>query len=114
MSQVSEPIVRIRGLRKSFGTTLVLDGVNLDVARGEAVVVIGPSGSGKTSLLMLLAGLERATSGAVTVNGAELGALDEDALARFRRRTMGIVFQSFHLIQNPLFLYINSFEYFLF
>ena len=78
----------------------ILKSVSLRVAPAEVVAIVGPSGSGKTSMLMLLAGLERATSGAITVNGAVLGDLGEDDLARFRRRTMGIVFQSFHLIPS--------------
>ena len=80
------------------GPVNVLRGINLDVVAGEAVGIVGPSGSGKTSLLMVLAGLERATAGIVHVAGQDLRALDEDALARFRRQTVGIVFQSFHLI----------------
>ena len=80
------------------GPVNILSGVDLDVMPGEAVGIVGPSGSGKTSLLMLLAGLERATGGTVEVAGQDLTALNEDALARFRRQTVGIVFQSFHLI----------------
>jgi putative ABC transport system ATP-binding protein len=76
----------------------VLRGVDLVVAAGEAVGIVGPSGSGKTSLLMLLAGLERPTGGQLSVAGRDLGALDEDALARFRRDEVGIVFQAFHLV----------------
>ncbi|MDF2981445.1 MAG: transporter, partial [Devosia sp.] len=66
----------------------------------EVVAIVGPSGSGKTSLLMLLAGLERATSGKVVVAGQDLSGLSEDDLAVFRRHTLGIVFQSFHLIPS--------------
>ena len=78
----------------------ILRKVSLTVAPAEVVAIVGPSGSGKTSLLMLLAGLEKATGGQVKVNGSELTGLNEDDLARFRRRTMGIVFQSFHLIPS--------------
>lgn len=78
----------------------ILKGVSLDVAPAEVVAIVGPSGSGKTSLLMLLAGLERATSGQVMVRGQDLSKLGEDDLARFRRKSLGIVFQSFHLIPS--------------
>jgi len=70
----------------------------LDVARGETIGVVGPSGSGKTSMLMIVAGLERATSGVVETAGIDLTKLDEDGLATFRRDHVGIVFQDFHLI----------------
>ena len=76
----------------------VLDGVSLDVARGECVAVTGPSGSGKSTLLGLVAGLDSPTSGSVMVDGVELTRLGEDALARFRRDRIGVVFQSYHLI----------------
>jgi len=82
----------------SAGRVNILRGVSLDIGEGEAVGVIGPSGSGKTSLLMLLAGLERATSGRLNVGGRDLAGMSEDALARFRREEVGIVFQSFHLV----------------
>ena len=80
------------------GPVNILRGVDLTIGAGETVGLIGPSGSGKTSLLMLLAGLERASSGTLRVAGQELGRLGEDALARFRRERLGIVFQAFHLV----------------
>ena len=94
--------MRIRDLRLTVpaaaGPVNILRGIDLDIEAGEAVGLVGPSGSGKTSLLMVLAGLERATAGSVRVAGQELTALDEDALARLRREHVGIVFQAFHLI----------------
>ncbi len=72
----------------------------MDVAAGEAVGIVGPSGSGKTSLLMVLAGLERASGGSVQIGGQELTRMNEDALSRLRRADIGIVFQSFHLIAS--------------
>jgi putative ABC transport system ATP-binding protein len=97
-----EPLVAATGLvftaAAASGPVPVLRGVDLRVAAGEAVGIVGPSGSGKTSLLMLLAGLERPTAGALSVAGSDLTGLDEDALARFRRDEVGIVFQAFHLI----------------
>jgi len=76
----------------------ILNCVDLSVARGESVGLVGPSGSGKSTLLMVMAGLERPDSGRVVIDGQDLSALDEDGLARFRGRNVGIVFQSFHLI----------------
>ena len=78
----------------------ILKNVALAVQPAEVVAIVGPSGSGKTSMLMLLAGLERATSGKVIVAGQDLSSLAEDDLAMFRRQTLGIVFQSFHLIPS--------------
>ena len=80
------------------GRVKVLRGINLSIAEGETVSVVGPSGSGKTTMLMVIAGLERATSGTANVNNIDLDSLTEDQLAQFRRETMGIVFQNFHLI----------------
>jgi putative ABC transport system ATP-binding protein len=80
------------------GNVEILRGVDLSVKSGEAIGIVGPSGSGKTSLLMLIAGLERATSGTLEVAGTSLKNKNEDALAAFRRDTIGIIFQSFHLI----------------
>ncbi len=85
-------------LASTAGEVNILRGVSLSVAAGETVGVVGPSGAGKSSLMMLIGGLERATAGRVTVAGADLGALGEDALARWRRGAVGIVFQSFRLV----------------
>jgi putative ABC transport system ATP-binding protein len=85
-------------LGRGAGRVHILKDVDLEIAAGEAVGFIGPSGSGKSTLLMVMAGLERPDTGSVVVAGEELGSLDEDALARFRGRHVGIVFQSFHLI----------------
>ena len=76
----------------------ILRGVSLAVEQGEAIGLVGPSGSGKSTLLMVMAGLERQDAGVVRIDGQDLGPLDEDALARFRGRRVGIVFQSFHLL----------------
>ena len=95
-------IISLRGvglcLAGNAGSVEVLRNISLSVEQGETVGLVGPSGSGKSSLLMLLGGLERATSGSVQVLGNDLGTMNEDALARFRREHMGVVFQSFHLI----------------
>jgi len=97
-----EPIIRLADVRLTLtsraGPVEILRGVSLDIASGESVAIVGPSGSGKTSLLMVVAGLERATSGTVRVTGHDFLALDEDALALARGRDIGIVFQSFHLV----------------
>ena len=85
-------------LQGNAGRVDILRGITLTVRQGETLGLIGPSGSGKSSLLMLLGGLDRATGGSVRVLGQDLTAMDEDALARFRRQNMGVVFQSFHLI----------------
>lgn len=85
-------------LAGNAGPVDILKGISLSVNRGETIGLIGPSGSGKSSLLMLMGGLERATGGEVKALDHDLTAMDEDALARFRRQHMGVVFQSFHLI----------------
>ena len=78
----------------------ILDNVSLDAKSGESLGIVGPSGSGKTSLLMVLSGLERPNSGSVAISGTQITGLTEDQTASFRGKTIGIVFQSFHLIPN--------------
>ena len=94
--------VEISGLHVTLGRDAsrvhVLNGIDLSIEAGEAVGLIGPSGSGKSTLLMVMAGLEQAETGQVIVAGENFTMLDEDALARFRGKHIGIVFQSFHLI----------------
>jgi putative ABC transport system ATP-binding protein len=85
-------------LGSAAGPVNILRGVSLAIEPGETVSVVGPSGSGKSTLLMVLGGLERPSAGRVAIDGTDLGALGEDALARLRRARVGIVFQSFHLI----------------
>ncbi|MDE0239043.1 MAG: ATP-binding cassette domain-containing protein [bacterium] len=97
-----DPVVRLKSLHLRLtgaaGAVNILRDVSLVVEEGCHLAVIGPSGSGKSSLLALTAGLERPTSGTVEITGQSLAAFDEDELAKFRGRTIGIVFQSFHLI----------------
>ncbi|MFK7744180.1 MAG: ABC transporter ATP-binding protein [Roseobacter sp.] len=99
---MSDPIYSLKDAMLSLdgnaGQVDILHGISFDVQKGESIGLIGPSGSGKSSLLMLMGGLERATSGMVHALGHDLSHMDEDALARFRRDHMGVVFQSFHLI----------------
>ena len=99
---MSDPILSLRDvsltLNGNAGPVSILRGIDLDVARGETLGLVGPSGSGKSSLLMLMGGLESATSGSVLALGQDLTRMDEDRMARFRRDHMGVVFQSFHLI----------------
>src|SRR6056297_2333640 len=101
-AETTAPILALRDARLTLkgnaGPVEILRGITAEVAAGETVGMVGPSGSGKSSLLMLMGGLERATGGTVTALGHDLTAMNEDALARFRRDHMGVVFQSFHLI----------------
>src|SRR5687767_3719546 len=96
------PAIALAGVNLSLGRGAarvhILKDVDLHIASGEAIGLIGPSGSGKSTLLMVMAGLERPDTGSVVAAGEALGKLSEDALARFRGRNIGIVFQSFHLI----------------
>ena len=99
---MTDPTARLSdvrlSLRSAAGLVNILRGVSLEVNRGQHMAVVGPSGSGKSSLLAITAGLERPSSGRVEIAGQDLGALNEDSLAQFRGRYVGIVFQSFHLV----------------
>jgi putative ABC transport system ATP-binding protein len=96
------PAIALSGINLSLGRGAarvhILKDLDLAIAAGEALGLVGPSGSGKSTLLMVMAGLERPDTGRVVIDGCDLGGLGEDALARFRGRHVGIVFQSFHLI----------------
>ncbi len=106
MSEFSETdvVLALQGVGRqlpSGGKMLtILDGIDLEVRRGEFVAVLGPSGSGKSTLLALMAGLDRPSSGEVCVNGERIDHLSEDRLAILRRHTIGFVFQSFQLLEN--------------
>jgi len=97
-----DAVVRVNDLHLSLvggaGEVNILCGIDLQVRPGETLSIVGSSGAGKTTLLMALSGLERPSAGRIEVAGTDLGELDENALARFRRRHVGIVFQSFHLL----------------
>ena len=99
---MSDPVYTLTNAALSLdgnaGPVEILREISFDVHKGESLGLIGPSGSGKSSLLMLMGGLERPTGGRVVALGHDLGDMNEDALARFRRAHMGVVFQSFHLI----------------
>jgi putative ABC transport system ATP-binding protein len=101
---MTAPVVDASGINlhlKSGGQPLhILRDVDLKLATGEVAGVVGPSGSGKTSLLMVLAGLEKATAGKIVIDGADLTGRSEDQLAIFRRKTLGILFQNFHLVPS--------------
>jgi putative ABC transport system ATP-binding protein len=96
------PAIELRDVHLTLGSAAgpvnILRGIDIVVTRGEKVSVVGPSGSGKSTMMMLMGGLERPSQGSVRISGQDLGSLNEDALARFRRDKVGIVFQAFHLI----------------
>jgi putative ABC transport system ATP-binding protein len=101
---MASPLIQITDLTRHYemGGTVVraLDGVSLEIQPHTFTIVMGPSGSGKSSLLYLLGGLDRSTSGQISINGERLDQMDENALALFRRRTMGFIFQSYNLITS--------------
>lgn len=101
---MTEAVIRMKDVSLTLGegasSVHVLKGVSLEVKRGEATGIVGPSGSGKSTLLMVLAGLEKVDAGEVWIAGERIDGRSEDAVAAFRGRNVGIVFQSFHLIPN--------------
>lgn len=99
---MADPVLSLANVSLSLmgnaGPVDILHDITMSVQQGETLGLVGPSGSGKSSLLMVMGGLETATTGTITALGTDLTAMDEDGLARFRRDNMGVVFQSFHLI----------------
>jgi putative ABC transport system ATP-binding protein len=99
---MSEPLIDLNDIRLTLGEgdvrTEILKGVSLRLEPGESLAVLGPSGSGKSSLMAVVAGLERADSGSVRLAGQDISGLNEDALARLRGRSLGIILQAFHLL----------------
>jgi len=104
MNQSDGPVVRARGLRKYYGSgeglVRAVDGIDLDVIRGETVAVMGPSGCGKSTLLHLLGGLDRPTAGELWLAGQRIDEMSERALAQLRRSDIGFVFQAFQLMDE--------------
>ena len=94
----SQPVIQTVHLHKRFGDITALDDVNITVARGEFVAIMGSSGSGKTTLMNILTCLDTPSEGQVLLNGTDAAALDEEARRTFRARTIGLVFQQFHLL----------------
>ncbi|MDV6225971.1 ABC transporter ATP-binding protein [Nitratireductor aquimarinus] len=101
---MTEAVIELENVSLTLGegasSVHVLKGVSLSVERARSTAIVGPSGSGKSTLLMVIAGLERIDGGTVRVGGTQINGLSEDAIAAFRGRSIGIVFQSFHLIPN--------------
>ncbi len=95
-----EKLVALSGVVKSYGTTSVLTGIDLDIAKGELIVLLGPSGSGKTTLLNLIAGIDTANSGEILVLGKNLSEMADLELTEYRRDSVGYIFQFYNLLPN--------------
>ena len=95
-----EKLVALSGVVKSYGTTSVLTGIDLDIAKGELIVLLGPSGSGKTTLLNLIAGIDTANSGEILVLGKNLSEMTDLELTEYRRDSVGYIFQFYNLLPN--------------
>jgi putative ABC transport system ATP-binding protein len=97
-----DALIHLSDVSKQYDNhgTFAIEGVSLDIAAGEALAIIGPPGSGKSTLLNLIAGLDRPTTGSVTVGGQRVDALSETGLARYRRRRVGVIFQFFNLLDD--------------
>ena len=93
-------MLSIRGLARGFGARPILDGLDLELTAGEYVAIIGESGAGKSTLLNLVAGLDRADAGRISIGGEDITVLDEDARTRLRRAKVGFVFQAFHILPH--------------
>ena len=98
MSDKGEVLIQVKDLKKYFGDNKVLDGITTDICRGEVVAIIGPSGSGKSTLLHILGGVDKPTSGKVYVDGEDVYAQNDEKLAIFRRRQVGLIYQFYNLI----------------
>ncbi len=99
-----EPVLRTDELNKTYWNgpekTVALDGINLEIRKGELLAVYGPSGSGKTTLLFLLGGFDKPTSGRILLDGIEISNMDEYRLSRIRRSNVGFVFQNYNLVED--------------
>lgn len=91
-------MIELKGITKSFGSLQVLKGIDLTIGKGEVVSIVGPSGAGKTTLLQIMGTLDKADTGALTIDGMEVGSLSERRLSEFRNRHIGFVFQFHQLL----------------
>jgi putative ABC transport system ATP-binding protein len=98
--RAASAVLSLSGLEKRYGDTAVFSAVDLQVAAGEFIAIVGESGVGKSTLLNCMAGLDRASSGSITVQGAALGGMSDDQLALWRRSAVGFVFQAFHVLPH--------------